>query len=464
MPHNRPLKEKLLSECSVTTLHKPIKIEMKSVGDLKPRDRNPRTHTKKQIQLLVRIIKETGFLVPVLAEKDGAIIAGHARWEAAKLLGLEKIPVIHVTGLSPAKIRSLVIADNRIAELAGWDKDLLAIEMREIADLDLDFDLSITGFEGGELGLLLDETAVTPDTTYENFKTEVRMDAEAITCVGDTWMLRRHRVRCGDARLECDYEALLGKNRAQMVFTDPPFNVKIDGHVSGKGKVKHREFVAGVGEFNKSQFTQFLTDACQQMAAFSVDGSIHYICMDWRHCEEILAAGAAAYDHGLKNICVFVKSNAGMGTFYRSRHEFVFVFKNGTAKHINNFELGQHGRWRSNVWEYQGANVVGPGRLETLKLHSTCKPVLLVRDAIFDCSRRNGIILDPFLGSGTSLIASEITGRRCYGLELDPLYVDVVVRRWEQFTRDVAVHADTGRTFAQTAADRGIAMEADHVA
>jgi 16S rRNA G966 N2-methylase RsmD len=244
------------------------------------------------------------------------------------------------------------------------------------------------------------------------------------------------------------YETLMAGESAQMVFIDPPYNVPIDGHVCGSGRVKHAEFVMASGEMSEPEFTAFLETVLHHLAGNSVVGSIHFVCMDWRHAFELLTAGRAAYTE-LKNLCVWNKSNAGMGSLYRSQHELVFVFKSGTAPHINNVELGRHGRYRTNVWNYPGINTLKPGRLEELAMHPTVKPAALVADAIKDCSRRGGVVLDAFAGSGTTIIAAERTARRARALELDPRYVDVALRRWQDLTNQDAVNAETGSTFAQ---------------
>jgi DNA modification methylase len=231
-----------------------------------------------------------------------------------------------------------------------------------------------------------------------------------------------------------------------MVFTDPPYNVAIAGHVSGLGHVQHAEFPMASGEMSEAAFTAFLTTILARIETHSADGAIAYVCIDWRHLYELLTAGRAT-GLALKNLCVWAKTNAGMGTFYRSQHELVAVFKVGTAPHINSFELGQFGRRRTNVWTYPGVNSFGAGRDAALSMHPTVKPVALVADTIKDCSKRNGLILDPFLGSGTTVIAAEITGRRAAGLELDPRYVDCVIRRWQQATGDAAVLAASEETF-----------------
>ena len=275
-------------------------------------------------------------------------------------------------------------------------------------------------------------------------------DEPAVSQPGDLWLLGDHRILCGDATQADSYERLMAGERARMVFTDPPYNVPINGHVSGLGSVKHREFAMASGEMSSAEFTAFLRSVMEQLVAHSVDGSIHYHFMDWRHIGEMLAASAASYSE-FKNLCVWAKDNGGMGAFYRSRHELAFVFKSGTAPHANNFGLGEKGRYRTNVWEYRGVNTRKTGRLDELALHPTVKPVAMVVDAIKDVSGRGEIVLDPFSGSGTTLIAAQKTGRRARMMELDPIYVDRAVRRWQRFAKDEAVHADSGLSFAALA-------------
>jgi DNA methylase len=248
-----------------------------------------------------------------------------------------------------------------------------------------------------------------------------------------------------------------GDARAQIVFTDPPYNVPISGHVGGLGAIQHREFAMASGEMSPAEFTAFLQSVFGHLAAYSVDGAIHFQCMDWRHVSEIMAAGTAAYTD-LKNICVWAKNNGGMGSLYRSQHEFVFVFKSGTAPHINNVELGKHGRYRTNVWNYAGVNSFGGDRAD-LTLHPTVKPVAMVADALRDCSHRKGNVLDAFVGSGTTLIAAEKTGRRGYGIEIDPAYCDVTVRRLLAVCGLEAVLEVTGQPFAEVEAERAAATE-----
>lgn len=408
-------------------------IVSRKVADLKPAARNARTHSKAQIKQIGESIELFGFTNPVLIDAEGQLIAGHGRVEAAKLLGMKEVPTLHLDHLSQAQVRAYVIADNKLAENAGWDEDILALEFQYLDGLDLDFDLTVTGFEMAEIDgmLVLDDGAEAEDTP------EV-FDGPTITQPGDLWLIGKHRLYCGDATKADAFQALFdGSDPAQIVFTDPPYNVPISGHVCGLGTVQHREFDMAAGEMSEEQFTAFLTSVFENLARSSADGAIHYICMDWRHMGEVLAAGNATYDE-LKNLCVWAKNNGGMGSLYRSQHELVFVFKHGSAPHINNVQLGKHGRYRTNVWQYQGMNSFGESRDEDLATHPTVKPVAMIEDAIQDCSKRGGIILDAFAGSGTTLVAAHRTGRIGYGLELDPTYCDVIIKRLQAETGEAA--------------------------
>ena len=243
--------------------------------------------------------------------------------------------------------------------------------------------------------------------------------------------------------MAADYAALLEGERVDLVFTDPPYNVPIDGHVCGLGRVRHREFAMGAGEMSQAAFTEFLAETLGAAADTCRDGAIAFVCMDWRHMGELLAAGRQVFAE-LKNLCVWNKTNGGMGTFYRSKHELVFVFKVGEAPHVNTFGLGETGRYRTNVWDYAGISSLGANRDEELAMHPTVKPVALVADAIKDCSKRGDTVLDPFGGSGSTLIAAEKTGRLARLLEYDPAYCDTILRRWEAFTGKRAMLAATG--------------------
>jgi DNA modification methylase len=355
------------------------------------------------------------------------------------------VPTCRLSHLSDADKRAYILADNKLAEKAGWDRQLLAIELQGLIDLNVEVEL--TGFEMPEIDLILEEAgeANGAPSGPEDHVPQYR-SGPVVTQVGDLWVLGNHRLLCGDARDQVAYDSLLEGAKAEFVFTDPPYNVAIDGHVCGLGRIRHRDFAMGCGEMSEVEFTTFLQTVFERLAENSIDGSIHQICMDWRHMWEMLTAGRNVYNE-LKNLCVWNKTNAGMGSFYRSKHELVFVWKSGTASHTNNFELGQHGRNRTNVWDYAGVNTMRAGRLEELAMHPTVKPVALVSDALKDCSRRGGLVLDPFCGSGTMLIAAERTGRKARALEIDPIYVDVAVRRWQAYTGKAAVLAASSETF-----------------
>ena len=431
---------------------------------LQPYPRNARTHSKKQKGQIADSIERFGFTSPVLIDDSDMILAGHGRVEAAKLLGLATVPCIRLSSLTEPEKRAYVLADNKLALNAGWDEDLLADELKLVlADHD-EIDISLTGFSVPEIDLLIEtgETGPTPPEAEDDVIP--KPTAVTITRPGDIWQLGDHRLVCGDARDDAIYRQLLARpdgtlEIAQMGFSDPPYNVKIQGNVSGSKRHAHREFAMASGEMSPSQFTEFLEITLSRIASWSCDGSIHFICMDWRHMDELSAAGKAAFTE-LKNVIVWVKDNGGMGTFYRSRYELIFVYKSGTAAHINAFELGQNGRYRTNVWNYRGISSSTATAREELAMHPTVKPVALVADAIKDCSQRGGIILDPFCGSGTILIAAHKTGRRARALELDPSYCDVAIRRWQAFAKDDAILVATGETFDQCAQRRRLEASA----
>ncbi len=422
------------------------------ISGLKPYKQNARTHSRKQIGQIASSIRAFGFNNPVLIDKDGVMIAGHGRVAAAKELGLDKVPCIRLEHLSEDEKRAYILADNRLAEKAGWDPEILKIELQHLSSLDLDFDVTITGFELPEIDVLIggaDSKPGKPDPA--DLVPEV--SGPAVTRIGDVWQIGPHRLVCGDSTVEGTYARLLSGEPAQMVFTDPPYNVRIDGHVSGLGKVQHREFACASGEMSEAEFTGFLHRVFTNLVAASADGAIHFVAMDWRHMGEVLAASRGVFDE-LKNVCVWSKTNGGMGSLYRSQHELFFVFKSGTAAHINNVELGRHGRYRTNVWSYAGANSFSATRADDLAMHPTVKPVALVADAILDCSKRKGIVLDAFAGSGTTLVAAHRVGRRGYGIELDPHYCDVIVNRMAKVAGLSATLDTTGQMFDEVAASR----------
>ncbi len=407
------------------------------IADLSSNPRNARTHSPQQIKEIARSIERFGFNSPVLIDRNNQLIAGHGRVEAAKLLGQKTVPALRLDHMTEDDKRAYIIADNKLAEKAGWAPEILALEFQEL--IELGFDVELTGFELPEINLILDSR----NPTASNVSEESIPDLEptrTVTKTGDLWILGDHRLLCGDARREDSFATLLGAGRAQLVFVDPPYNVQINGHVSGKGRIKHREFIQASGEKTSAQFVKFLDDSLGLLAEHSMDGAIHFVCTDWRHLDEMLSAGRRAYRE-LKNFVVWNKTNGGMGSFYRSQHELILVWKNGRAKHVNNIELGKHGRNRSNVWSYAGANAFGAERLADLAMHPTVKPVALVADAILDCSRRGDLVLDSFGGSGTTLVACEKTGRKARLIEIDAAYCDQTIRRWQTLTGRCAINA-----------------------
>jgi DNA modification methylase len=398
----------------------------------------------------------------VLIDRNHKIIAGHGRVLACKTLGITEVPTICLDHLSESQAKAFLIADNRLTEIALWDDRLLAEQLKALSEVELDFSLDAIGFEMGEIDMRIEGLTQAGGEEDAADRLPEVTNQPVISKTGDLWLLGQHRVYCGDARDPNAYAALLGERRAHMVFTDPPYNVPIRGHASGLGKIQHQDFAMAAGEMSEVEFTAFLTDVCRLLANFSSDGTLHFICMDWRHMTELLKAGRDVYTE-LKNLCVWVKDNAGMGSLYRSRHELVFVFKQGRGTHRNNVQLGQFGRYRSNVWEYAGVNSFGRSTEEgnLLELHPTVKPVAMVADALMDCSGRGDIVLDAFLGSGTTLIAAQRTGRICYALEIGPHYVDTAIRRWQAFTGEKARHAMTNQAFDDVRVETAV-MEGHH--
>ena len=413
------------------------RLEFIEVDVLRPWERNARIHSPKQIRQVARSIETFGFTNPVLIDEENRIFTGHGRVKAAKLLNMRLVPCRRLAQMSTTEKRAYVIADNGLALKSGWDEQLLADELQGLLEIDPEFDIALTGFEIAEIDALVDSLELIEPGDPADDALPTAQNIQARCRLGDIWAIGPHRLICGDATDAQTAVALMNGATADLVFTDPPYNVPIHGHVGGLGAIKHREFAMASGEMSPEEFTDFLYAAFAQLVRSSRDGSIHFICMDWRHLTEMLQAGTKAYT-ALKNLIVWVKDNGGMGTFYRSRHELIFVFKNGTAPHVNAFELGQHGRDRTNVWQYKGVNSIRAERLDELALHPTVKPVQMIADAIKDVSPRGGIVLDLFGGSGSTLIAAEKTGRRAYLCEVDPIYCDRIIARWEAYAKDDA--------------------------
>ncbi|MEM7061464.1 MAG: DNA methyltransferase [Pseudomonadota bacterium] len=411
-------------------------MELQPVSRLRSYPGNARTHSRKQVQQIANSIRKFGFTNPVLVSDENEIIAGHGRVMAAKELGLSEVPTLKLAHLSVEQRRAYVLADNKLALNAGWDKETLAIELQAL--IDVEFDVSLTGFSVAEIDLTIDAANEVSTDKLENEDVVPDPSVEPVSRSGDIWLLGRHRLLCGDAQSRRDVERVIAGRKADLVFTDPPYNVPVDGHVCGSGSIRHREFAFASGEMSKQQFTSFLSETLGNAAAACRDGAIAFVCMDWRLIGEFVEAGASAFSE-LKNLCVWNKTNGGMGTFYRSKHELVFVFKVGTAPHTNNFGLGDTGRYRTNVWDYAGISSSGASRMQELEMHPTVKPVAMIADAIKDCSRRGELVLDLFAGSGATLIAAHSCGRVARVVEYDPIYCDTIIVRWEQYTGVPAV-------------------------
>ncbi|TZG26542.1 site-specific DNA-methyltransferase [Sphingomonas montanisoli] len=433
-------------------------IEEIPIGRLRQYDRNARTHSSKQVAKIAASIETFGWTNPIIAERDGTIIAGHGRWMAAKSLKLATVPVVWMDHLTPEKIKVYRIADNRLAELAGWDDEMLKIEFGELLDLDLDFSIEVAGFDHAQIDVIIDPPPAKGQGEGPLDPADKAVPGPASIAVsqsGDIWSLGDHRLGCGSILDAAFVEKLMNGKKAVMVFSDPPYNCNIDGNVTGAGAVKHREFEMASGEMTPAEFRRFLLDSTLNMSRHLKSGGIAMLCMDWRNLHHLMVAcGEVGLE--LLNIAVWAKTNAGMGSLYRSQHEMVVVAKKGRAKHINNVELGRHKRYRTNVWTYPGINSFGRGRMDQLKVHPTVKPIALVADAIRDVSNRGDIVLDGFMGSGTTLLAAERTGRIGYGMDIDPLYVDVGIRRWQEMTGGKAVLTETGETFDAVLARRTV--------
>ena len=440
--------------------HHKLEIVERSLDSLSAHPDNPRVHSPKQVKQIAKSIETFGFKFPVLINEDNQVIAGHGRLLACEDLGITSVPTICVSDLSPEKSRALMIADNKLTENADWDDELLAQNFKILSDLELDFDIDVSGFEYGqieELVMSVENVELLQDGEIVD-EEELNVHDHSVTKLGDVWQLDKHRIICGDALDATSYKTLLSKRKAALIFTDPPYNLS----ARDIGKVAdevHGDFKQAAGEMTQDEFQTFLDKLFSRLTSYSKQGSIHYVCMDWRHLTEILGAGNQHY-HELKNICVWAKDRAGMGSLYRSQHELVLVFKNGKQRHVNNVQLGEYGRYRSNVWSYPSvrsfSSEAGEANANSaLLLHPTMKPIKLVEDALLDCSKRNEIVLDAFLGSGTTLLAAENSHRICMGIELEPKYVDVSIRRWQSLRGKEAMHSGSGKTFDELAEELG---------
>jgi len=433
------------SSSSATPSAPRLTISHRSVSSLQPDPENARLHSEKQIAKIAKSIAAFGYNVPILIDKESRVLAGHGRLAACKLLGWKEVPTITLDHLTPEQARAFMIADNRLSDTSTWDDTLLATQLKFLSEADINFDVDAIGFEMAEIDLRIQRLNTAADEEEEPLPVT---QGPAVSRLGDLWRLGSHRLLCGNALDVQSYSQLLNGISVSTVFTDPPFNVAIQGHVSGKGSIRHNEFAMASGEMSVEEFTSFLKTALSRIKENTKPGAILFLCMDWRHIRELTDA-AIHNNLVMQNLCVWDKGVGGMGSLYRSQHELVFVYKAGNASHTNNVQLGKFGRNRTNVWPYAGANSFARKTDEgnLLALHPTVKPVALVADALLDASLRGESVLDPFMGSGTTILAAEQTGRIAYGIELDPHYVDVAIQRWQRKTGQKAMHAVSGELF-----------------
>ena len=427
-----------------------LTVEQILIGELNCPARNIRRSEKEQIAKVAKSIEKFGFVKPILVDAKFEVVDGNVQLEAARQLGLETVPCIRVDHLSATEIRQLRVTLNKLQETGGWDQEVPRLEFEDF--LEINSDISFTGFEIAEIDNILKiDTAHLSDE--DDGSAIPDRECEPVSKIGDLWILENHRLLCGDALSRRDHFQLCGKEKAQMLYTDPPFNVPINGHVRGKGAKEYREFPMASGEMDAGEFEEFLTLVLALAVEKLSPGSTAYVFMDWRHTRELTSALERAR-YRLINLCVWVKPNGGMGSLYRSRHELVFVSVVGDEKHRNNVQLGKFGRNRTNVWEYAGATGGVSLPEDDFSVHPTVKPIQMAEDAILDVTAIDDIVLDLFLGSGSTLLAAERIKRRCFGMELDPAYVDLAIRRWQDMTGKSAFHAVLGEKFADVECTR----------
>lgn len=430
-------------------------IDQWALNKLKPASSRIRRQSKATLAKIKSSLQRFKFVRPVLVTSGGEVIDGHALLEAARELNYDTVPVIVVDHLTKAEIKALRIALNKLSELGEWDHEALKLEFEAIEKLDINLDLTVTGFETAHIDFIM-ESGSTEATVAACPQDDELPDTASMTLVsveGDVWLIGSHKLICGDARDPDVIRRLMGHQKANMVFTDPPYNVPIQGHVGGSGKIKHAEFAMASGEMSDSEFKKLLKQSLRQLSKATAVGGLIYVCMDWRHLEILLQVGRKLQLQ-LLNLIVWNKNNGGMGSLYRSKHELICLFKKPGASHTNNIQLGKHGLYRTNVWDYAGVNTFGPRRMEELSSHPTVKPAAMVADAIKDVTKRGDLVADSFAGSGTTMIAAERTGRVARCVEYDPTYVDVAITRFQGRFDVEAVHEETGMTFSELAAVR----------
>ena len=433
---------KLLEQITATA------VELVAVDALKRNPRNAKQHPEQQVLLIAENIRKFGVNHPLLIDENNVLIGGHARLAAAELLKLPAMPTIRLSNLSAQEKRAVALADNKLSELGTWGTEMLSLELKELTTNtgELTFDYTITGFDTAEIDKLLggDPSLGKPDPA--DVIPAPADTGASVTKPGDLLVCAQHRLYCADALDPASYRVLLRGVAADIVFTDPPYNVRVAGHVSQRTDA--REFAMASGELSSEEFVDFLQTVSGHIAANVENGAVVYICMDWRHLDE-LSAATRRYFGKPKNMIVWVKTNGGQGSFYRSQHEHIAVYAAGTAAPTNNFRLGERGRYRTNVWSYAGFKSFGRDRATALSVHPTMKPVALVADALRDCSKRGEIVLDPFGGSGTTMIAAKRCGRAARLIEIDPIYCDVIIRRWQTLSGKTAVLSESDEPGAE---------------
>jgi hypothetical protein len=419
-----------------------------AIGSIVPDPNNPRMHSREQIKAIARSIRTFGFNAPILVDKANRIVAGHGRLEAAKRLKLAEAPVICLEHLTEAQAKAFMLADNKLSDLSNWDEPKLAVVLKELSEIALDFEIEVTGFDRPEIDFRI-QSLEPPDESTDSADVFEAADGPPVSRPEDLWILGDHRLLCGNALDPQAYDALLAGEKAVAVFTDPPNNIPVKGQATGKGATKNSESEIAARELTEDEFCKFFIEAFNLLVSHSVERATFFACMDWRRLLEIVSA-IPSLGCSLLDVCVSVGSKGETGSLYRSAHELVFVFGRRDATRGNNVHLGKPGRKRTNVWNYPGRR----GRGRCLDPHPTVKPIAMVSDAILDVTQRGDIVLDPFGGSGTTILAAERTGRRGYAIELDPSHVDTAIARWERMTRQTALHAN-GKTFEEMRAERG---------
>ena len=410
-------------------------MEIKSVKieEIKQNRKELRKFTDSEIEITTKVVKRFGFQVPIIIDNKNQVVLGAALLKAALNLNMEEVPVVEVQNLSEKELNTFTIAINKISMMGELDLENFAYDIQELLfDIDLNLTPEELGFSSIEMDNLLFTCGFEDGDDKED--TPIVKDIEKVNVVakiGDIIKLGRHILYCGDALQEESYQKLIGDEKADLVITDPPYNVKIQGNVTKQKQ--HKDFVQASGEMTPEEFTKFLNNAFSRLKNFSTPSSLHYIFMDWKHLQEVQSATKDVYDK-LLNICVWNKLKGGMGSFYRSQHEFCLVYKNKAGSYCNNIELGKNGRNRTNVWDYPGMSTSNKQAKKLRELHPTVKPVAMLMDIMLDASNYGDLVLDCFGGSGSTLMAAQECGRRARIIEISPEYCDIIIHRWEELT------------------------------